>query len=95
MSSKVIPNSHFISTSWPSTVLFSASIMTLLSSFVILSVIISVLANGFGRVAFAEALVVLPTITYPIVGEELKSDVMVDMIRSSAALMALLSAATL
>jgi hypothetical protein len=54
-----------------------------------------VLANGFGRVAFAEALVVLPTITYPIVGEELKSDVMVAMIRSSAVLMALLSPATL
>jgi hypothetical protein len=37
----------------------------------------------------------LPTITYPIVGEELKSDVMVDMIRSSADLIALLSPTTL
>ena len=70
--------------------------MTLLSSFVILSVIISGVANGFGRVAPAPLVeVVLPTITYPIVGEELKSDVMVDMIRLSADLIALLSPAAL
>jgi hypothetical protein len=70
--------------------------MTLLSSFVIPSVIISGVANGFGRVASAPLVeVVLPTITYPIVGEELKSDVMVDMIRLSADPIALLSPATL
>ena len=70
--------------------------MTLLSSVVILSVICSGVANGFGRVAPAEeAVVVLPTITYPTVAEELKSSVIVDMIRFSADLIALLSPATL
>jgi hypothetical protein len=75
--------------------------MTLLSSLVILSVICSGDANGFGRVAVSAAvpppvvLVILPAVTYPIVGEELKSSVIVDMIRSSDALMALLSPRTL
>jgi hypothetical protein len=70
--------------------------MTLPSSFVILSVIRSRVANGFGRVAPAEeADVVLPTITYPIVGEELKSSMIVDMVRFSADIIALDSPATL
>jgi hypothetical protein len=50
--------------------------MALLSSLVILSVICSGVANGFRRVAPAEAVIVLPTITYPVLGEELKSSMM-------------------
>ena len=58
----------------------------------ILSVICSGLANGLGRVvvfAAAAVVVVLPTVIYPIVGEVLKSSVMVDMVRFSDVLMAL------
>jgi hypothetical protein len=35
--------------------------------------------------------VVLPTITYPVIGEELNSSIMVDMIRFSADIIAVLS----
>ncbi len=72
--------------------------MTLLSSLVILSVICSGVANGLGRVGSGVApvsVVVPPGVMYPIVGEELKSSVIVDMIRFSADLMALLSPTTL
>jgi hypothetical protein len=70
--------------------------MALLRSFVILSVICSGVANGFGRVAsgVAPVVVILPAIMYPIVGEFLKSCVIVDIIRFSAALTALLSPTT-
>jgi hypothetical protein len=74
--------------------LLSASLITLLSSVVILSVICSWLANGLGRVASVPVVVpVPPALMYPIVGEVLKSFVIVDMIRFSADLMALLSPA--
>ena len=80
--------------------------MTLLISFVILSVICSGVANGFGRVGLAvvvvEALpvvvvvvVILAILTYPIVGDFLKSSTTVDTIRFSAVLMAVLSPAIL
>jgi hypothetical protein len=69
---------------------------------VILSVICSGVANGLGRVAVvaepveaAVVVVVLPTITYPMIGEALKSSVIVDMIRFSADLTVLLSPAIL
>ena len=64
----------------------------------ILSVICSGVANGLGRVgsgAVVPVVVVLLGVMYPIVGDFLKSSVIVDMIRCSAALMALLSPATL
>jgi hypothetical protein len=70
-------------------------VITLLSSFVILSVIYSGLANGLGRVAPPAALVLLPVVMYPIVGDFLKSSVMVVIIRFSADLTALLSPAIL
>ena len=74
--------------------MLSASLITLLSSVVILSVIWSWLANGLGRVASVPVVVPVPSaLTYPIVGEVLKSFVIVDMIRFSADLMALLSPA--
>jgi hypothetical protein len=73
--------------------------MTLLSSLVILSVICSGVANGLGRVAASAVppaiVVILAALTYPIVGDELKSSVMVDMIGSSDALIAPLSPRTL
>jgi hypothetical protein len=70
--------------------------MTLLRSFVILSVICSGVANGLGRVASGVAPVAVPpAVMYPIVGDLLKSSVIVDMIRFSAALTALLSPTTL
>jgi positive regulator of sigma E activity len=67
---------------------------------VILSVICCGVANGFGRVAvvvFVAPLlvVILVAITYPMIGEELKSSVIVVMIRFSADLIALLSPAIL
>jgi hypothetical protein len=77
--------------------------MTLPSSFVTLSVICSGDANGFGRVAPAEeeeeeleeADVVLLTITYPMVGEEIKSSMIVDLVRFSTDIIALASPAIL
>ena len=82
--------------------LFSASVIALLSSLVILSVICSEDANGFGRVAvvaFVVAppplVVILAAITYPMVGEDVKSSVIVVIIRSSEVLTALLSPTTM
>jgi hypothetical protein len=69
--------------------------MTLLRSLVILSVICSGVANGFGRVASAAVVLILPVLIYPMVGHLLKSSVMVVMIRFSDDLIALLSPATL
>jgi hypothetical protein len=63
---------------------------------VILSVICSGVANGLGIVVVTwavSAALASPVVIYPIVGEALKSRVMVDMIRFSADLMALLSPA--
>jgi hypothetical protein len=65
--------------------------MTLLSSLVILSVICSGVANGFERVVEAEAVVVLSTITYSVIGEELNSSIMTDMIRFSTDIIEVLS----
>ena len=69
--------------------------MTLLRSLVILSVICSGVANGFGRVASPAVVLILPVLIYPMVGDLLKSSVMVVMIRFSDDLIALLSPATL
>ena len=72
--------------------------MTLLRSLVILSVICSGVANGFGRVASVAVVLILPVLIYPMVGiggDLLKSSVMVVMIRFSDDLIALLSPATL
>ncbi len=72
--------------------MLSASVMTLLISFVILSVICSGVANGLGRVAPVLPVVAVPlAVMYPIVGDFLKSSVTVEMIRFSDALIALLS----
>jgi hypothetical protein len=69
--------------------------MAVLSSLVILSVICCGVANGLGRVASVPVAPAPPALIYPIVGEVLKSCVMVDMIRFSADLIALLSPAIL
>ena len=69
--------------------------MTLLRSLVILSVICSGVANGFGRVASEAVVHILPVLIYPMVGDLLKSSVMVVMIRFSDDLIALHSPATL